>query len=88
MQEAQHKIKALKGELEQFKKSNKKPVEEPSKGDRPYRIKILIDEHLSEMNRELCGMGDLSKKEVSDLLSSELQSIIDHIHKSIKAQLK
>ena len=60
-----------------------KPVEEPSKGDRPYRIKLLIDEHLSEMGKELCGMGDLSKKEITNLLTSELQSIIDHIDKAI-----
>ena len=66
------------------KQAEKKQDSEVSKGDKLYRVKLLIDEHLTDMKRDLCGMGDLSEREVQDLLGSELQSLVEYIHKAIK----
>lgn len=81
-----HELTDNRKQLEELRKQGEKKQggSEISKGDRPYRIKLLIDEHLSDMKKELCGMGDLSEREVQEMLSSELESLVDYIQKAIK----
>lgn len=53
------KLKKLEGELAGAQKAAK--VQSASSlGDRPYRIKLLIDEHVKEMEQSLGAVGGLT----------------------------
>jgi hypothetical protein len=69
-----------------LKKSIKKEVPPVSSsfGDRPYRIKLLIDEHIKEMEMSLGNVGGLSSQEINAMLGSELKSLIDYVPKSME----
>jgi hypothetical protein len=41
-----------------------------SLGDRPYRIKLLIDEHIKEMEQSLGAVGGLTGQEINSMLES------------------
>jgi hypothetical protein len=53
--------------MAEIKKSHIKPE---SSGEKAYKIKLLIDEHIKEVESNLKNIGGLSEVEIKELVTS------------------